>query len=151
MARVHLFVSSEKEKRKVRLCSLFACEFHFYDYFFRVKQTRFERSENRVCVTSLWKGTFGQIWPKAAQVKFARRRHDEVRAKREPSSALIARWRHSHRPPFPRFLAQLLHKIKIACLPAATNSPTRPSSIFFCQSTAQNQNSLFACCCKTPL
>ena len=34
---------------------------------FRVKQTRFELSENRVCVTSLSKGTFGQIWPKTAR------------------------------------------------------------------------------------
>ena len=57
--------------------------------FFRMKQTRFERRENRVCVTSLSKGTFGEIWPKTAQeLALARRRHDEVRAKREPSSTL---------------------------------------------------------------
>ena len=36
----------------------------------------------RVCVTSLWKGTFGQNWPKTVR---ASRRHDEVQAKREPS------------------------------------------------------------------
>ena len=50
-----------------------------------MEQTRFERSENRVCVTSLSKGTFGQIWPKTVR---ASRRRDEVRAKREPSLLL---------------------------------------------------------------
>ena len=35
---------------------------------FRVKQTRFERSENRVCVTSLWKGTFG-FFPTQLQLR----------------------------------------------------------------------------------
>ena len=48
----------------------------------------FERSENRVCVTSLWKGTFGQIWPKTV---WASRRRDEVQAKREPSLLLPSR------------------------------------------------------------
>ena len=51
---------------------------------FRVEQTRFERSENRVCVTSLWKGTFGKICVQTA-ICFEWNERDEVRAKREPS------------------------------------------------------------------
>ena len=53
-----------------------------------MEQTRFERSENRVCVTSLWKGTFGKICVQTANkfaVCFEWNERNEVRAKREPS------------------------------------------------------------------
>ena len=118
-------------------CTLFKINF------FRVEQTRFERSENRVCVTSLWKGTFSKICVQTANALSGMK---ETRFERSENRVRLRQNLVNHlesRDPFLPFFACLrCNEDKIWAMYTTPQALLRPFPSFFCVPSLQWRQNL---------